>query len=72
MLEECLAKLTPEQVLSVKTFAVDMHEPFISVIRTECLNAMICVDRFHLVQKANEAFDKVRRSEFKKAREQKN
>ena len=70
-LEACLLKLSPEQLLSVKKFAVDMHEPFMAVIRTECPNADICVDRFHLAQKVNEAFDKVRRAEFKKARDQK-
>jgi transposase len=57
--------------MTVENFAVDMHEAFISVIKTECPNAEICVDRFHLVQKVNEAFDKVRRSEFKKAKETK-
>jgi transposase len=71
-LEECLLKLTDEQLESVKDFAVDMHEPFLAVIRTECKNAQIAVDRFHLIQKVNEAFDKVRRSEFDKARKQKN
>lgn len=71
-LDECLQKLTPEQLLSVKKFAVDMHEPFMLVIRSECPNADICVDRFHLAQKVNEAFDKVRRSEFKKARQNNN
>jgi transposase len=70
-LEECLLKLSPEKLLSVKKFAVDMHEPFMSVIRTECPNAEICVDRFHLAQKVNEAFDKVRRSEFNKANDNK-
>ncbi len=64
-IEECLLKLSPSQLLSVENFAVDMHEPFMSVIRTECPNAKICVDRFHLAQKVNEAFDKVRRAEFK-------
>jgi len=69
-IEECLLKLSPSQLLSVENFAVDMHEPFMMVIRTECPNAKICVDRFHLAQKVNETFDKVRRAEFKKAREQ--
>lgn len=71
-LEECLLKLSPDQLLSVRKFAVDMHEPFMAVIRTECPNADICVDRFHLAQKVNEAFDKVRRAEFKKARQDNN
>ncbi|MBK7892233.1 MAG: transposase [Bdellovibrionales bacterium] len=46
-----------------------MHEPFIAAIERECPNAKVCVDRFHLAQKVNEAFDKVRRFEFKKAKE---
>ena len=70
-LETSLSVLSKGQKLSVENFAVDMHEAFISVIKTECPNAEICVDRFHLVQKVNEAFDKVRRSEFKKAKETK-
>jgi len=71
-LEDCLLKLSPEQLLTVKKFAADMHEPFMAVIRTECPNADISVDRFHLAQKVNEAFDNVRRAEFKKARENNN
>jgi transposase len=70
-LETCLLKLSDKQLKSVKRFAVDMHEPFMAVIRTECPNAKIAVDRFHLIQKVNEAFDKVRRFEFRKARENK-
>ena len=34
--------------------------------------AEIGVDRFHLAQKVNEAFDKVRKQEFRKARDQNN
>ena len=70
-LKTALSVLSKGQKLTVENFAVDMHEAFISVIKTECPNAEICVDRFHLVQKVNEAFDKVRRSEFKKAKETK-
>ncbi len=70
-LETSLSVLSSGRKLSVEHFAVDMHEAFISVIKTECPNAKICVDRFHLVQKVNEAFDKVRRSEFRKAKEKK-
>lgn len=68
-LKTALSVLSKGQKLTVENFAVDMHEAFISVIKTECPNAEICVDRFHLVQKVNEAFDKVRRSEFRKAKE---
>ncbi len=68
-LTAALSILSPGQKLAVENFAVDIHEAFISTIKTECKNANICIDRFHLVQKANEAFDKVRRAEFKKAKE---
>jgi transposase len=71
-LESCLSELSPEQLLKVEKFAVDMHEPFMSVIRKKCANAEICVDRFHLAQCVNKAFDKLRRSEFRKAKESNN
>lgn len=64
--------LSPGQLLAVERFAVDMHEPFISAIKKKCSNAEICVDRFHLVQSVNKAFDELRRSEFKLAKTQKN
>lgn len=70
-LKAALVVLSPGQKLAVERFAVDMHEPFISAILQECPNAKIVVDRFHLAQKINEAFDKLRRLEFRKAREQK-
>lgn len=68
-LKSALSVLSPGQKMAVEKFAVDMHEGFISIIKSECQNAKVCVDRFHLVQKVNEAFDKVRRSEFRKAKE---
>lgn len=70
-LETSLSILSEGRKMTIENFAVDMHESFISVIKTECPNAKICIDRFHLTQKVNEAFDKVRRSEFKLAKETK-
>ena len=46
-----------------------MHEPFMKAIRKLCPNAQICVDRFHLAERVNDAFDDLRKAEFKKARE---
>lgn len=66
-----LSILSPGQLMSIEKFAVDMHEPFISAIRDKCPNAEVVIDRFHLAQKINEAFDKLRKSEFKKAKQQK-
>lgn len=65
----CLMTLSPLQLASIKTFAVDMHEPFMMTIKKLCPQAEICVDRFHLAERVNEAFDEVRRAEFKKADE---
>lgn len=65
----CLKVFTPEQLASIRVFAVDMHEPFIAVIRKLCPQAQICVDRFHLAEKVNEAFDELRKAEFKKAKD---
>jgi transposase len=70
-LKNAMQVLTPGQKLAVERFAVDMHEPFISVIKKECPNAKVVIDRFHLAQKINEAFDELRKSEFKKARSKK-
>ena len=69
-LKGCLDVLTPEQKELVEFFAVDIHDPFISVIKKECPNAEICLDRFHVAKKLNEKFDSVRKSEFKKARQE--
>lgn len=70
-LKTALNVLSPGQKLAVEKFAVDMHDPFILAIKTDCTNAEVVIDRFHLAQKINEAFDKLRRIEFKKAREKK-
>jgi len=68
-LTTALSVLSPGQKLAVEKFAVDMHEPFIAAIKSNCPNAEVVIDRFHLAKQINEAFDKVRRSEFKKAKE---
>ena len=64
---KCLKVLSPEQRAEIKFFAVDMHDPFIMIIKKFCPNAQICIDRFHLAQKVNDAFDELRKAEFKLA-----
>lgn len=68
-LAKCLKVLTAEQRASIRIFAVDMHEPFMLAIRKLCPNAQICVDRFHLAERINDAFDELRKAEFKKAKD---
>lgn len=69
-LEDCLAVLSPGQKMAVEWFACDVHEPFMAASKKHLPNAKICVDRFHLVQLLNKAFDIVRKTEFKKAENQ--
>ena len=64
---KCLKVLTPEQRAEIKFFSVDMHDPFIKIIKKYCPHAQICVDRFHLVQKINDTFDELRKAEFRLA-----
>ncbi len=64
---KCLKVLSPAQRAEIKFFAVDMHEPFIMIIKKLCPTAQICIDRFHLAQKVNDAFDDLRKSEFRLA-----
>jgi transposase len=70
-IEDALSVLSEGQKLAVEYFAVDMHDPFISVIKTECPNAKICVDRFHVAQSLNKAMERVRKDELKKATQDK-
>lgn len=70
-LTHCLAVLSPGQKLAVEMIAVDMHDPFINAAYNNLPNAEVCVDRFHLAQQVNKSFDEVRRTEFKKAQQNK-
>ena len=56
--------------MTVEWFACVVHEPFMSTCRENLPNARLCVDRFHLLQLLNKAFDVVRKAEFKKAESQ--
>jgi transposase len=69
-LRDCFSVLSPGQKMAVEYFASDMHDPFISEAKRQLPNAKLCVDRFHVVQGANRAFDQVRKEELKKAQEQ--
>lgn len=69
-LEDCLAVLSHGQKMAVEWFACDVHEPFMAAAKKHLPNAKISVDRFHLIQLLNKAFDIVRKAEFKKAESQ--
>jgi transposase len=66
-LENCFEVLSKGQKMAVEWFACDVHDPFMAACRKHLPNAKICVDRFHMVQLLNKAFDVVRKAELKKA-----
>ena len=67
-LAKCLKVLSKPQRLTINFFGLDMHAGFFSAVRKLCPNAEIAVDRFHLVQHLNTAFDDVRKTEFRMAK----
>ena len=67
-LANCLKVLTRPQRLAVEFFALDMNAGYFKAVSKLCPNAEIAVDRFHLVQNLNVAFDEVRKREFYMAR----
>ncbi|MDY5795632.1 MAG: transposase, partial [Fusobacterium gastrosuis] len=53
----------PKDVRSkVKHIVIDMYPPYISLVKTMFPNAKISIDRFHLIQLINRAFNKLRNS----------
>jgi len=66
-LRDCFSVLSKGQKMAVEWFCCDMHDPYILGAKTHLPNAKICVDRFHVVQLANKAFDQVRKQEIARA-----
>lgn len=70
-LAKCL-KFLPKQLREkIEYFALDMNAGYFKAVRKFCPNAEIAVDRFHLVQDLNEAFNDVRKLEFQLAKKRK-
>lgn len=70
-LKSCLKQLGPELCSRIQFLAVDMHDGFISAAQEFCPNAQVAVDRFHVAEALNRAFDEVRREEFEAAKQNK-
>lgn len=68
-LKTCLKQLTETQRQQIRYIAVDMHDGFIRAAEKLCPNAKVVVDRFHVAEGLNRAFNKVRQAEFEKAKE---
>lgn len=67
-LDQFFNNLTDDQKRSIEAFAMDMWEPYINRIRHHCPDAKIVFDFFHVVQGFGRVIDKVRRSEYVKAK----
>jgi transposase len=70
-LDAFFKNLTKEQKRSIEAVAVDMWEPFINRVRHYLPKAQIVFDFFHVVQGFGRVIDKVRQSEYAKAKGQK-
>lgn len=67
----CLNVLSEEKLEQVKFVSVDMHKEFFKAIKQKCPEAEIAVDRYHLVESMNRVFNKLRQSEYEKAKRKK-
>lgn len=66
-LTSCLKQI-PESIREkIKFIAVDMHDGYINTATKLCPHAKIAVDRFHVAEALNRAFDELRKQEFEKA-----
>jgi transposase len=68
-LEAWLAGLSPEAKARIRVFAMDMHQPFANAVRADpdLAHAAIVHDPFHIMKRAGEAMDEVRRDVFFRA-----
>lgn len=70
-LKTCLNQLPKELRERIRFLAVDMHDGYIKAAEELCPNAKVAVDRYHVAETLNRAFDEVRKEEFEKAKKDK-
>lgn len=63
-------KLTPKQKKSIKAVGIDRAGAYKAVVEEEIPHAKIIYDKFHLIANYHAVIDKVRRAEWRAAREQ--
>ena len=66
-LDNFFEKIGSEKWGSIETIVLDMWDPYIASIQQYCPQSDIVFDKFHIVRKANEALDTVRKREFANA-----
>lgn len=62
--------MTNEQKNNIKAVALDMWDPYIKGVRTNCPNAKIVFDLFHVVRQFNRSMNTIRNREYRKAKTQ--
>jgi len=63
-LDEFFHFLGSAKTAGIRLVVLDMWDPYIASVRESCPAAEIVFDKFHVVKKANEALDGVRKQEF--------
>ena len=71
VLDKYYDSIGAEGCSSIETASMDGAKTYISSTEKKAKNAMIVLDKFHIIKKTNETVDKVRREELRKARENK-
>ena len=59
----CLAGLSPDQRSTAQSFATDLHEVFHNALRALCPQAVVVLDRFHIMKLFNEAMNDFRKAQ---------
>lgn len=63
-LDQFFEIIGPERCKQIKVVATDQHEGYSASVKQYCPNASVVWDRFHLVQKLNEALNEERKTEL--------
>jgi transposase len=69
-LDKFFLELGKPKSYAIKTFTMDMWDPYIASVEENCPNADIIFDKFHISKKVNEGLDTIRKKEFSKADEE--
>lgn len=68
VLDKYYESLGEKNCLSIESVSMDGAKTYISSTKKNAANALIVLDRFHIVQKAANTVDQIRRNELSKAR----
>ena len=64
-MEAFTTTFSPKELKQIQTVSMDMWKAYMHAGLVACPNAVLCHDKFHLVQHMNKAVDQVRRQETK-------